>query len=74
MPAHRFVRLGIILSVGAALCDYVENLGITAMILSSPNLSASLVHASSIATIAKSGLTTIAVIVTILIGFCTAVQ
>lgn len=67
MPAHRFVWLGVILSVGAALCDYGENLGITAMILSWPDLSASLVHTSSIATLAKSGLTTAAVMVAIAI-------
>ena len=74
MPTHRFVRIGIIVSVGAALCDYAENLGIVAMILSWPNLSAPLVHASGIATVAKSGLTTAAVIVTILIGFRAVAQ
>ncbi|WP_299882835.1 hypothetical protein [uncultured Sulfitobacter sp.] len=74
IPAYRLVRFGIILSVGAALCDYIENLGITVMILSWPNLSAPLVYASSIATLTKSGLTTAAVIFTILIGFRAAVQ
>ncbi|MFK7876363.1 MAG: hypothetical protein AB8B71_11375 [Paracoccaceae bacterium] len=68
MPTHRLVRLGIILSIGAALCDYAENLGITAMILSWPDHSAPLVYASSIATLAKSVLTTAAVLVAILIG------
>lgn len=69
MPSHWLVQFGIILSIGAALCDYIENLGITVMILSWPNLSALQVYESSIATLAKSSLTTAAVIVTILIGF-----
>ena len=74
MSTHRLVRFGIFLSVGAALCDYGENLGITVMILSWPGFSAPFVYASSIATVAKSGLTTAAVIVTILIGFRAAAQ
>jgi len=68
IPAIRLVQFGIILSVGAALCDYIENLGITVMILSWPDLSAPLVYASNIATLAKSGLTTVAVMMAILIG------
>ncbi|MEH6737369.1 MAG: hypothetical protein V7695_02335 [Sulfitobacter sp.] len=43
----KVVRTGIVFSVGAALFDYTENLGITAMILSWPNLSSSLVYAIS---------------------------
>ena len=74
MLAHRLVRLGIILSVGAALCDYAENLGISAMMLSWPDHSAPLVYASSIATVAKSSLTTAAVMVAISIGGLAAAQ
>ncbi|WP_159086952.1 hypothetical protein [Loktanella sp. Alg231-35] len=72
MPAHRLVRVGIILSVGAALCDYIENLGIVAMILRWPDLSALTIYASSFATIAKSVLTTAAVLTAILLGLFTA--
>jgi len=68
------VRLGIILSIGAAFFDYTENLSVTAMIWSWPDLSTSLVYASSIATVAKSGLTTAALVVTILITFLAATR
>ncbi len=74
MPAHRLVRLGILMAVGAALCDYCENIGIAAMILNWPDLSDWLVHASSIATVAKSGLTTVSVMITILLGVVAARQ
>ena len=74
MPADWLVRVGIVLSISAALCDYMENLGITVMILSWPDLSAPHVYASSIATLTKSGLTTAAVIVAFLIGFRAASQ
>jgi len=67
--AHeQLVRVGIILSAGAALCDYTENLGIAAMIWSWPNLSDALVYASSAATIGKSVLTTSAVMILLLMG------
>lgn len=62
-------RVGIILSVGAALCDYAENLGIVIMIQSWPDVSDSLVYASSAATISKSVLTTLAFFCLMLIGF-----
>ena len=68
MSGHRLMRVGVILSIGAALCDYSENLGIVAMVLSWPDLSAPLVHASSVATVAKSILTTAAIIIAIVIG------
>ena len=68
MPTPWLVRVGIILSISAALCDYVENLGIVAMILSWPDLSAPLVYASSAATLAKSIFTTAAVMIAIVIG------
>ena len=66
---HSLVRLGIILSGGAALFDYAENLGIVAMILTWPDLSDMLVYATSTATIIKSGLTTLAVLQMLLIAF-----
>jgi len=64
----RLVRVGIILAVGAALCDYAENLGIVAMIWSWPNLSDALVHASSAASMSKSVLTTLAFLCLMLVG------
>ncbi len=69
MPESRIVRLGVAFSVGCALCDYIENLGIIAMIWNWPDVSVPLVIATSIATIAKSALTTLAVLLTIFIGF-----
>ncbi len=68
MSPHWLVRVGVIFSIGAALCDYIENLGVVAMILNWPDRSAPLVHASSLATVAKSILTTAAVMISILIG------
>jgi len=68
MPNSNLVRLGIIFSVGAALFDYGENLGIMAMIWSWPGLSVPLVYAASTATIVKSALTTLAVVFALLTG------
>lgn len=64
----QLVRLGIILSVGAALCDYAENLGIVVMIRSWPDFSDASVYASSAASISKSVLTTAALMCLMLIG------
>lgn len=69
MPGSKLVRLGIILSVGCALLDYFENIGIAAMIWNWPEVSIALVYAASAATIAKSALTTLAVMVALRIGF-----
>ncbi len=69
MPNGKPVRFGIALSVGSALFDYLENLGIAAMIWSWPEISAPLVYATSSATILKSALTTLAVLLTLLVGF-----
>ena len=66
---RRFVHIGIAVSVGSALFDYIENLGIVAMIWSWPNVADSLVYATSTATIAKSATTTVAVILVLLTGF-----
>jgi len=68
MPTRHLIRIGITISIGAALCDYSENLGIIAMIMRWPDLSVPLVYASSVATVAKSFLTTAAVTIAILIG------
>ncbi|NOR29890.1 MAG: hypothetical protein GQ539_02195 [Sulfitobacter sp.] len=69
MPNRKLVRFGIAFSVGSALFDYVENLGIAAMILSWPEISVPQVYATSSATILKSALTTLAVLLTLLVGF-----
>ena len=69
MPNRNLVRFGIALSVGAAVFDYAENLGIVAMIWSWPEVSVPLVYATSTATILKSALTTLAVLLTLLVGF-----
>lgn len=68
VPANKLVWVGIILSVGAAVFDYIENLGIVAMILTWPDLSDSVVYASSSASVAKSLCTTLAVLCAFVIG------
>lgn len=67
LPNRKLVRVGVALSVGAAVFDYCENLGITAMILSWPNLSERLVHLTSAASTVKSGLTVSALLLLVLI-------
>ena len=69
MPNSKLVRLGIIFSVVAALCDYIENIGIMAMIWNWPDPSVPLIYAASTATIVKSVLTTLAVLLAFRIGF-----
>lgn len=69
MPNRKLIRFGIAISVGSALFDYIENLGIAAMIWSWPEISVPLVYATSSATILKSALTTLAVLLTLLVGF-----
>ena len=69
MPNRSLVRFGIALSVGSALFDYIENLGIAAMIWNWPEVSVPLVYATSTATTLKSALTTLAVLLTLLVGF-----
>ena len=59
----RLLRLGMVAAVGAALFDYGENLGVAAMIWGWPGVSEPLVFATSAATIAKSVLTMVAVVV-----------
>ena len=67
-PTTRHVQIGTLFAVGAALFDYGENLGIAAMIWSWPTLPEPLVQISSAASVAKSILTTGAVLCTIFIG------
>ena len=55
-------QVGVWLSVGAATADYFENLGICAMILGWPEPSIIVIQASSVASIAKAALTTLAVL------------
>lgn len=62
------IEVGTVLSVGAAVFDYAENIGIVAMILNWPDVSDVLVYATSAASIAKSITTTVAVSLLILIG------
>jgi hypothetical protein len=69
MPSRRLVRLGVAFAVGTALFDYIENLGIVAMIHGWPDVTGSLVYAASTATIAKSVVTTLAVMLTLATGF-----
>lgn len=62
----KLVRVGIWLSVAAAVADYLENAGICFMILSWPDVAANTVMAASAASIVKSGLTTAAVLIVLL--------
>ncbi len=68
MANQKLVRVGIAVSVGGALFDYAENLGIAAMLWSWPEMSVPLVYAASSATILKSAFTTLAVLITLLMG------
>lgn len=70
--SHKLVRIGIWFSIAAAVADYLENAGICLMILSWPEISTNTVLAASVASIAKSALTTAAVLtVLIAVGFLT---
>lgn len=65
--ARTLTKVGVWLSIGAAAADYLENAGILMMILNWPEQSIYLVHAASTASIAKAGLTTLAVL-SVIIG------
>jgi len=65
--SRMLTKIGVWLSIGAAAADYLENVGISMMILNWPEPSKYLVHASSTASIAKAGLTTLAVL-SVIIG------
>lgn len=69
MPNRGLVRLGVTLAVGSALFDYVENLCVVAMIWSWPEVSGPLVYAASVATIAKSVMTTLAIMLVFATAF-----
>jgi hypothetical protein len=68
LPHNKFMRAGNWCSVGTAFFDYVENLGVISMVLTWPDLPEFLVYASSSASIAKSGITVVAVSSTFLFG------
>lgn len=68
IPHRKLVRIGVALSASIALFDYIENFGIVTMIWSWPSISGPLVHAASTATIAKSVITTLAVLAVLLSG------
>ena len=68
LPNSNLVRAGVVLSIGSALFDYVENICVIAMIWNWREVPDLLVYAASTATIAKSVLTTIAVLLTLLLG------
>jgi hypothetical protein len=63
---HRLVQIGIWLSIGTAIADYLENAGICIMILSWPNTSDSIIQAANVATIAKASLMTMAILTVLL--------
>lgn len=68
LPNRWPVHLGVAFAVGSAVFDYIENLGIVAMIHGWPDVPGSLVHAASTATIAKSVVTTLAVMLVLATG------
>ncbi|GAA6207146.1 hypothetical protein NBRC116601_04390 [Cognatishimia sp. WU-CL00825] len=61
----RFLRFASVVAGLAALADYLENLGIVVMIQCWPEVPSAVIRLSSSATIAKSGLTTVAVLCTL---------
>ncbi|MCF2904199.1 hypothetical protein L0666_04300 [Octadecabacter sp. CECT 8868] len=69
LPNRRLIHIGVALSIGSALLDYTENLGIAAMIWSWPEVSVLLVFAVSTFTILKSVATTLTVALVFLVGF-----
>lgn len=69
MPNRGLVQVGVAFAVGSALFDYIENLAIVAMIFGWPDVPGSLVYAASAATIAKSVITTLAVMLVLATGF-----
>ncbi|MBO9432418.1 hypothetical protein [Sulfitobacter sp. R18_1] len=68
IPNRSFVHLGVTLSVSSGLFDYIENLGIVAIIRSWPDVPDYVVYATSTATISKSLTTTLAVSLAALTG------
>lgn len=66
------LRVGVAVSVGAALFDYGENLGIVLMLLNWPNISDRLVNLVSAASVSKAVLTTLAVTLVLILGLVRA--
>lgn len=66
---RKLVQIGIWVSIGTAIADYLENIGIVLMILSWPETSADIVLAASVASIVKSGLTVAAILIVLLVLF-----
>lgn len=64
--SQKLVQIGTWFSIAAAIADYLEIAGICLMILSWPEISANTVLAASVASIAKSGFTTTAVLIVLL--------
>ncbi|MEE2945066.1 MAG: hypothetical protein VX444_07830 [Pseudomonadota bacterium] len=64
--SQKLVRIGIWFSLAAAIADYLENAGICFMIMSWPEMSSKTVLAASVASMLKSGLTTVAVLIVLL--------
>lgn len=67
LTAGRWIGLGIGLSWLAAAADYLENTGITAMLVLWPKVPVSLVSLSSVASIVKAGATTCAIIIMLIV-------
>ena len=67
-PNRKLFRFCVAFSAVGALFDYIENLGIVAMIWSWPEVSVPLVYAASSATIIKAVSTTLAVMLVLLMG------
>lgn len=65
---HKWVGIGVGFSWLACGADYVENAGITAMLLTWPDISANLVRATSMASVVKAGATTLAIILLLIIA------
>ena len=68
LPNTKLVRAGIAFSIGAALFDYAENLGVVVMILSWPALPNALVYATSAASISKACMTVAALSTLLFLG------
>lgn len=65
VPLRLLTGLGIALSLGAALADYLENVGVALMLLRWPDLPRALVESANLATLSKTLLTSLAVAVVI---------
>ncbi len=68
LAGTRLVRLGVVITVCAAVLDYSENAGIVAMITIWPNTSEFLVRAVSAASVGKAACTTLSVLLTLTLG------